>query len=101
MESQRVLVGNSEECGGVLINRKTILTSANCFDGQFDYYDYYTSKTYKINVTLNSFHPTLESIYNIYTGTDEYVYYYTDLPHVEVDDFDQVIIVRFIQTVIH
>lgn len=83
-------------CGGVLINRRTILTSASCFENVITYYDYFSGKYSSVAIHLNNFHPTLESIYNIYVGTDEYVYTYTDLPHVEVADFDELIIVSIL-----
>ncbi|CAF0914930.1 unnamed protein product [Brachionus calyciflorus] len=92
LEASRVLLYDQGMCGGVLINRKHILTSANCIKEQIETYDYISGNLIKINVTLNNFHPSLDSIYNIYMGTDEYVYYFADLPHVVVEDFDKVII---------
>ncbi|CAF0933942.1 unnamed protein product [Brachionus calyciflorus] len=91
LETSRVLVYDWGMCGGVLINRKHILTSASCFKEQVEAYDYSSGKYVKVNLTLNNFHPTLESIYNIYMGSDKYVYYYEDLPHVVVEDFSQII----------
>ena len=93
ISTQKNLIYGDGMCGGILINRRTILTTASCFRNVITFYDWGLGISLTTSIHLNSFHPTLESIYNIYVGTDQYVYYYTDLPHVEIADFRKVIIV--------
>ncbi|CAF0732669.1 unnamed protein product [Brachionus calyciflorus] len=69
-------------CAGILINRKTVLTTASCFRTSFQYYDARLRKFYTVYITPNEFYPDLNRAINFYFGIDRYVYYDQDLEYV-------------------
>lgn len=93
---RRMLAYNYDQCGAVLINRKTALTAAHCIKQSFQVYDRYYNGFFTVNVTLNNFHPNLESIYSMYFGTNFFIYYNVDLPHVQMGDIHDIYIVKIL-----
>ncbi|RNA36627.1 serine protease easter [Brachionus plicatilis] len=92
-EYQHILVSIYDQCGAVLINRKTALTAAHCIKKSSQFYDYLYSKYFTLNISFNNFHPNLESIYSAYFGTHQFVDYYVDLPHVQMGDIHDIYVV--------
>ena len=56
-------------CSGLLINRKSIITSASCETRSFLYSStYFSEEDVVVNVTLNARFPTISSMYSIYVA---------------------------------
>ena len=56
-------------CGGTLIDKRKILTSAPCLYGFLEPYNItYENKTYLIEIKTNQYHPTIFSMYTVYLG---------------------------------
>ncbi|RNA04044.1 Transmembrane protease serine [Brachionus plicatilis] len=92
IEYNNMLVRNYDQCGAVLINRRTALTAAHCIKKNFQLFSWFYNKEYTVNVTFNNFHPNLESIYSAYFGTHQFVYYFVDLPHAQMGDIHDIYI---------
>ncbi|CAF1028591.1 unnamed protein product [Brachionus calyciflorus] len=64
IDSEQYLVFAFGNCGGTLINRKAILTTASCIKDSFNTMLKNVSRT--IPVTLNTFHDSFESMYEVF-----------------------------------
>ncbi|RNA00585.1 Transmembrane protease serine, partial [Brachionus plicatilis] len=92
IEYQHMLVATYDQCGAVLINRRTALTAAHCIKKNFQLFSWFYNKEYTVNVSFNNFHPNLESIYSAYFGTHQFVNYFVDLPHAQMGDIHDIYI---------
>lgn len=72
------------------------MTSADCVKRTFEYFDYTLYKWFTVNITLNNFHPTLDSIFNVYFGLNNFVTFGTDLPYVLMPNIQEIITVIFL-----
>ena len=54
------------QCSGSLINRRTVLTSAQCAPNNVTFA--YRTRTYTTLVETNSYYPTMESMYRVILG---------------------------------
>ena len=76
--TQLVYMGNgfwknytfSHACAGSIIDRKTILTAGHCVTDSVTYTDLLGVKI-SIPINVNSFNPTLVSMYNVYVGMQD------------------------------
>jgi hypothetical protein len=91
----RTLVYKYDYCTGVLVDRQTIITAARCIHQSFDYYDSNQRKTFRINVTENTFRPNIQSMFIVYLSVDHFVYFDVDLPNLFTVDIAEIIIVFF------
>jgi hypothetical protein len=57
-------------CGGVLLNRRTIMTSASCLKNTI--FERVRNTLLMANPGLNEFEPTYNTIYNVYVGAGTY-----------------------------
>jgi hypothetical protein len=92
--STAFLTTNSSNCGGVLINRRTILTSASCFVQSYQWFERSNNKTYTVNVTLNAYYPEWDSIYGVYIGIVTPPAYSTDLSTMQQLYVEKIIMVK-------
>lgn len=74
---------------GTIINRKTVITAAHCILETFEYR--YGNKSYLINVTENSFYPTIGSLYTVYVGVDKIITYDVDIKPAKAVTVDRII----------
>lgn len=68
VDNREILGYDTSSCLALLINRKTILTTANCIVQSFT--NTWNNISYPINVTINDFAPSYEAMYNLYLGMD-------------------------------
>jgi hypothetical protein len=54
-------------CGGTLINPYTILTAGHCMLDKSFIYEY-NNQSYLVDLTLNEFYPTFESMVSVFIG---------------------------------
>lgn len=78
---------------GTILNRKTVITAAHCILETFEYR--YGNKSYLINVTENSFHPKMGSLYTVYVGVDKIITYDEDIKPAKAVNVDRIIRVTF------
>lgn len=77
-DDEEYLTYTSQSCGGILINRKTVLTAASCI---VQYYQWRMNSTtsYTVYFEFNDYAPDYESAYNVFLGIDNRVSYRTDV----------------------
>jgi hypothetical protein len=82
-----------KNCGGVLINRRTILSSTSCLRNPVTLR--YINQTYEIYPEINDRFPNYNSMYFVYIGAHSYPGYgqlpSEDTDHLVIDDIIQVI----------
>jgi hypothetical protein len=61
------------QCGGTLIDRNTILTSAHCFIEEISYK--YNGNLYVIPIKANKYYNTTASMFKLYLGIQETIYF--------------------------
>ena len=92
----RTIVYKYDYCTGLLVDRQTILTAARCIQKSFDYYDPNQRKTFRLNVTQNTFKPDIKSMFTVFLAVDRFVYYDLDLPNLFTAQISDIIIVKII-----
>ncbi|CAF1023716.1 unnamed protein product [Brachionus calyciflorus] len=66
INGQKNLFLYNRTCAATLINKRTLITGASCYEKQITFT--YNSQVYTVNVKPNNYHPTIESIFNVYLG---------------------------------
>ncbi|CAF0863992.1 unnamed protein product [Brachionus calyciflorus] len=86
IDSEEYLVMGTGNCGGTLINRKTVLTTASCIKKTFT--AIVKNQTRTIPVELNSYHANIESMYSVFVGVYNQISYMINIgqaKHVHVE----------------
>jgi hypothetical protein len=95
IDNSKYFVNYYSTCNGVLVNRKSILTSASCVIRSFKYSPSgHKNDTVLVTVDLNAAFPLLDSLYTIYVGVKNYVYVNTDVEPVQQVFLEEIIIVN-------
>jgi len=71
-----------------------LLTAARCLKTEFIVFDWFYQTNYTFPIIPNAFYSSIEAMYNIYLGTEYFVYYGVDLPHVYLGYIESVIVVN-------
>lgn len=71
------LVFGFDNCGGTIINRKTILTSASCIKSTF--IAFVDKNIVNLPVEINKYHDSIESMYSVYVSVVNQINFGVDI----------------------
>lgn len=94
VSNQTFLASGFDNCGGTIINRKAILTSASCIKRTF--LTFVNNKLLSFPVELNKYHETIESMYFAFVAVVNQISFNTDIETARYVKIEKIIRVNLI-----